>query len=82
MSLSAITDNSLVLLGVLVVFVLALAYGLLKARGSGITHHSGGNREGEAGTAGPSEETAKDQGQGSATGSDTYGASDPQHGAK
>ena len=77
-----VSDNSFILLGVLVLFVFALAYGLLRAKGSGITHHSAGGRKDEAGTTGPSEETAKDQGQSSATGADTYGASDPQHGAK
>ncbi len=82
LSLAAATGNSFVLLGVLVVFVFALAYGLFKVKGSGISRTPTGKGEGNAGSVGPSEESGKDQGQGSATGSDTYGASDPQHGTE
>jgi len=79
---AAITGNSLILLGVLIVFVFALAFGLYNARGSGISLTPSAKGRGTAGAVGSSEPDAKDQGQGSATGSDTYGGSDPQHGSK
>ena len=80
--LMAVTGNSFILLGVLIVFVFALAFGLFKVKGSGISRTPTGKGEGNAGAVGPTEESAKDQGQGSATGSDTYGTSNPQHGTK
>jgi len=80
--LSAATGNSFILLGVLVVLVFAVAYGLFKVKGSGISRTPTGKGEGNAGAVGSTEESAKDQGQGSATGSDTYGTSDPEHGTK
>lgn len=82
MILSAATGNSFILLGVLVMLVFAVAYGLFNTRGSGISRTPTGKGEGNAGAVGNSEPDGKDQGQGSATGSDTYGASDPQHGTK
>ena len=81
-SVGAVTGNSFVLLGVLVVFVFALAYGLFKVKGSGISRTPTGKGEGNAGAVGPTEEAGVDTGQGSATGSDAHGTSDPQHGAK
>ncbi len=82
MILSAATGNSFILLGVLVVLVFAVAYGLFKVKGSGISRTPTGKGEGNAGAVGRTEESAKDQGQGSATGSDTHGTSDPQHGTE
>ena len=82
MIFSAATGNSFILLGVLVVMVFAVAYGLFKVKGSGISRTPTGKGEGNAGAVGSTEEDAKDQGQGSATGSDTYGTSDPQHGTE
>ena len=82
MIFSAATGNSFILLGVLVVLVFAVAYGLFKVKGSGISRTPTGKGEGNAGAVGSTEESAKDQGQGSATGSDTYGTSDPQHGTE
>jgi len=78
----AFTANSLILLGVLIIMVFAVAYALYTVRGSGINLTPGGKGKGTAGAVGPSEVSGKDQGQGSATGSDTYGTSDPQHGTK
>ncbi len=80
--LAAVTGNSFILLGVLVVIVFAVAYGLFKVKGSGISRTPTGKGEGNAGAVGRTEESAKDQGQGSATGSDAHGTSDPQHGTK
>lgn len=80
--LAEITGNSLVLLGVLIVFLFAVAYGLFRVKGSGISRTPSGKGKGTAGAVGPTESVAKDQGQGSATGSDTHGTSSPQHGTK
>jgi len=73
---------SWIVLLVLVVMVFAVAYALFNKKGAGIALTPTGKGEGNEGATGPSEESGKDQGQGSATGSDTYGSSDPQHGAK
>lgn len=73
---------SLIVLAVLIIMVFAVAYALFNKRGSGISLTPTGKGEGNAGAVGPSEETGKDQGQGSATGSDDFGTSDPQHGTK
>ncbi len=78
----AITGNSFILLGVLVVLVFAVAYGLFAVKGSGISLTPSGKGKGTAGAVGKSEADGKDQGQGSATGSDTHGDSDPQHGTE
>ncbi len=79
---AAISGNSLILLGVLIVFVFALAFGLYHVKGSGISLTPSGKGRGSAGAVGTSEPDGKDQGQGSSTGSDTHGESDPQHGTK
>jgi len=79
---AAISGNSLILLGVLIVFVFAVAFGLYHVKGSGISLTPSAKGAGTAGAVGSSEPDGKDQGQGSATGSDTYGTSNPQHGTK
>jgi len=78
----AFTGNSLILLGVLIVMVFAVAYSLYTVNGSGISLTPSGKGTGTAGAVGPSEPSGQDQGQGSATGSDTFGTSDPQHGTR
>jgi len=75
------TASSLIVLGVAVVLIFAVAYGLNTVRGSGINLHPRRSEE-APGAAGPSEPTGVDQGEGSPTGSDRAGASDPQHGTK
>lgn len=83
-----ITTSSLLLLAVLIIMVPAVAYALFTVRGSGISKTPSDGR-GEAdgsggapGAVGPSEEAGVDLGEGSATGSDRHGRSDPQHGTK
>lgn len=82
MPLAEITGNSLILLAVLLVMVPAVAYGLFTVRGSGISKTPDDGKSGAPGAEGPSEDSGVDQGQGSATGSDEHGSSDPQHGTK
>ena len=82
MPVAEITGNSFILLAVLVVMVFAVAYGLFTVRGSGISKTPDDGKESAPGAMGPSEVSGVDQGQGSATGSDQHGASDPQHGTK
>jgi hypothetical protein len=72
---------SLILLVVLVVMVFAVAYGLFTVRGSGISLHRHSDPR-TPGARGPAEASGVDRGQGSATGSDLDGASDPQHGTR
>lgn len=81
LTLAEVSGNSLILLGVLVVTVFAVAYGLYTVRGSGISK-TPLSRQGSPGAKGPSEDSGVDQGQGSATGSDEHGSSDPQHGTQ
>ena len=76
-----ISGNSLILVGVMVVLVFAVAFGMLRAKGSGIESHRGDNQS-SPGSSGPSEESSADQGEGSATGSDGEGESNPQHGTQ
>ena len=78
--LAASTGNVL-LVGVLVAMVFAVAYGLFTVNGSGIGLHRYSSPQ-TPGAGGPSEVTGIDQGQGSATGSDATGHSDPQHGTR
>jgi hypothetical protein len=73
--------DGLILVLVALALVLAVAYGLFTVRGSGINLHRH-RAQGTPGSAGPAEETGVDRGQGSATGSDLYGRSDPQHGTQ
>ena len=73
--------DSLILVIVLVALAAGVAYGLFTARGSGISLHRHRTQT-APGAEGPAEEGGVDQGQGSATGSDLYGTSDPQHGAR
>lgn len=82
MPVAEISGNSFILLGVLVVMVFAVAYGLFTVKGSGISKTPDDGKEGAPGAVGPSEVSGVDQGQGSATGSDEHGTSDPQHGTK
>lgn len=78
----AISGYVLLGLGILVVFVLGAAYGIFNVKATGINRTPSGKGRGEAGAVGPSEASSNDQGQGSATGSDASGTSDPQHGTK
>ena len=80
--IAEITGNSLILLAVLIILVPAVAYGLFTVRGSGISKTPDDGTEGAPGAVGPSEEGGVDLGEGSATGSDRDGTSDPQHGAR
>lgn len=80
MDILGASSNSFILLGVLIIMVFAVAYALFSRKGSGISLTP--TDKSNAGAVGPSEESGKDQGQGSATGSDTYGTSDPQHGTQ
>ncbi len=75
------TASSLIVLGVALLLILALAYGLNTVRGSGINLHRYRD-ERTPGAEGPSDPTGVDQGEGSATNPDPGGASDPQHGTK
>jgi hypothetical protein len=75
------TASSLIVIGVAVVLVFAIAYGLNTVRGSGINLHRRRSQD-APGASGPSEPTGVDQGEGSATDLDSAGASDPQHGTK
>lgn len=82
MDILAVSGNSFILLGVLVLMVFGVAYALFSVKGSGISLTPSAKDSGEAGAVGPSEPSGVDQGQGSATGSDLHGASDPQHGTR
>lgn len=73
---------SLVLLVVLVVLVLAVAYGLFTVMGSGISESRYEGRHGPPGAEGPSEASGTDQGEGSATTPDFKTGRDPQHGTR
>jgi hypothetical protein len=73
---------SLILLVVLVVVVLAVAYGLFTARGSGISKNRYEGRHAPPGAEGPSEASGTDQGEGSATSPDFKTGRDPQHGTR
>ncbi len=77
----AISGNSLILLGVMIVLVFAIAFGMLRKRGSGIDAHPG-EHQSAPGSSGPSEEASADQGQSSATGSAHKGDRDSQHGTE
>jgi len=79
--LAEITGNSLIFLGVLIVTMFALAYGLFTRRGSGISSRPDSDQR-APGAEGPGEVSGVDQGQGSATGSDATGESDSQHGTR
>lgn len=81
-TVAEISGNSLIVLGVLIILVFAVAYGLFTVRGSGISKTPDDGKDGAPGAVGPSEVSGVDQGQGSATGSDAQGTSDPQHGAR
>ncbi len=78
----AVSGNSFILLGVLIILVFAVAYALFTIKGSGISRTPSAKGAGTAGAVGPSEKSGVDQGQGSATGSDIHGSSDPQNGTK
>lgn len=73
--------DGLILVIVLGALVVAVAYGLFTVRGSGISLHRHRTQE-TPGSQGPAEAAGVDQGEGSATGSDLYGRSDPQHGTR
>ena len=77
--LAEISGNSFILLAVLIVTMFALAYGLFTRKGSGINSRPIHDQR-VPGADGPGEVSGVDQGQGSATGSDATGTSDPQHG--
>lgn len=79
--LAWITGNSFILLGVLIVLVFAVAYGLFTRLGSGIWSRPIHDQR-APGADGPGERSGVDQGEGSATGSDQAGTSDPQHGTR
>lgn len=76
-----IFGSSLILVGVMVVLVFAVAFGMLRSKGSGIDSHRG-NHQSSPGSSGPTEQASPDQGEGSATGSDSEGESSPQHGTQ
>jgi len=80
--LAEITGNSLILLAVLIIMVPAVAYGLFTVRGSGISKTPDDGRNRSPGSSGPSEADGIDQHEGSATGSDLTGTSDPRHGTR
>jgi hypothetical protein len=80
--LASVTASSLILLVVLIILVPGVAYGLFTVRGSGISETPSDGRDQAPGSAVPSEETGIDRREGSATGSDATGSSDPQHGTK
>ena len=72
---------SLILLAVLLILVLAIAYGLFTTRGSGVSENPYEGRHAPPGAEGPSEASGTDQGEGSATSADRTGR-DPQHGTR
>lgn len=78
---AAISGNSLVLLGVMVILVFAVAYGMLRSGGSGIESHRG-DHQSAPGASGPTEEASADQGESSPTGSAPEGERDSQHGTE
>jgi hypothetical protein len=73
---------SVILIAVLVLLVLAVAYGLFTVRGSGISQTRYEGRQAPPGAEGPSEASGTDQGEGSATDPDLTTGRDPQHGTR
>jgi hypothetical protein len=80
--LLTVTGSSFILLLVLVILVVAVAFGLFTVRGSGISLTPTDGRGEAPGARGPSDVSGVDHDEGSATGSDLTGTSDPQHGTK